>query len=64
MHKAFAKIFEKYVWPGRYSETLECLKKCDLWQRIKPNLNNQVRLVSRRIIKEPLTGKASDMMHP
>ena len=64
MEKTYARIAENYFWPGMYSETLKYAKECDTCQRIKPKINNQVGLLGKRIIEEPWTVVAADIVGP
>ena len=64
MKKTYARIAENYFWPGMYSDTLKYVKECDTCQRIKPKINNQVGLLGKRIIEEPWTAVAADIVGP
>ena len=64
MEKTYARIAQNYFWPGMYSETLKYVKECDTCQRIKPKINNQVGLLGKRIIEEPWTVVAADIVCP
>ena len=64
MKKTYAKIAEKYFLPGMYSEKLIYVKKCDTCQRIKPKIHKQVGLLGKRIIEEPWTVVAADIVGP
>ena len=64
MEKTYARIAENYFWPGMYSETAKYVKECDICQRTKPKANNQVGLLGKRIIEEPWTVVAADIMGP
>ena len=64
LEKTYARIAENYFWPGMYSETLKYVKECDTRQRIKPRINNQVGLLGKRIIEEPWTVVAADIVGP
>ena len=64
MENTYARIAENYFWPGMYSEILKYVKECDICQRTKPKVNNQVGLLGKRIIEEPWTVVAADIMGP
>ena len=63
MEKTYARIAENYFWPGMYSELLKYVKECDTCERIKPEINNQVGLLGKRIIEEPWTVLVADIMY-
>ena len=64
MEKTYARIAENYFWPGKYSKTFKYVKECGTRQRIKPKINNQVGLLGRRIIGEPWTVVAAEIVGP
>ena len=46
------------------SERLKYVKECARCQRIKPEIKNQVGLLEKRIIEEPWTVVAADIIGP
>ena len=62
--KRRARIAKNYFWPGMYSDTLKYVKECDICQRTEPKVNNQVGLLGKRIIEEPWTVVAADIIGP
>ena len=64
MEKTYATITENYFGPGMYSETLKYVKECDTCQKSKPKTNNQEGLLGKRIIEEPWTVVAADIICP
>ena len=63
--KTYARISECYYWPGLYSEVIRYVKNCEnckTCQRTKTNNQAKIGLMGKRLIKEPWTMVAADIM--
>ena len=62
--KTHARISEYYYWPGLYSELIKYMKYCKFCQRTKSNKQAKIELMWKRLIEEPWTMEAADVMRP
>ena len=62
--KTYARISECYYWPGLYSEVIRYVKNCETCQRTKTNNQTKIGLMGKRLIEEPWTMVAADIMGP
>lgn len=64
IEKTYQRVAKEYYWPGMYRDTVNYIKKCDTCQRIKTIQSRPAGLMGTRIIEEPWTVVASDIMGP
>ena len=62
--KTYTRISECYYWPGLYSEVIRYVKNCETCQRTKTNNQTKIGLMGKRLIEEPWTTVAADIMGP
>ena len=62
--KTYARISERYYWPRVYSEVIKYVKNCEACQRTKANNEAKMGLMGKRLIEEPWTMVAADIMGP
>ena len=62
--KTYARTSECYYSPGLYSEVIEYVNNCKTCQRTKLTNRAKIGLMGKRLIEEPWTMVAADIMGP
>lgn len=62
--KTYRRLTTQYYWPNMLRDVIAFVKHCDTCQRCKVEQNKPAGLMGRRIVEEPWTSIAADIMGP
>ena len=64
VEKTYHRLSLRYYWPGIYADVTKFVRQCDPRQRSKVEQARPSGLTGQRIVKQPWTVVASDVMGP
>ncbi|KAL7304725.1 hypothetical protein TKK_0002964 [Trichogramma kaykai] len=62
VEKTYDRVAQEYFWRGCYHDVEEYVRRCDLCQRNKVSQQKKQGLMGKRIVEEPWTVVAADLM--
>ncbi|CAB0029779.1 unnamed protein product [Trichogramma brassicae] len=62
VEKTYDRVAQEYFWRGCYYDVEEYVRKCDLCQRHKVSQQKKQGLMGKRVVEEPWTVVAADLM--
>ena len=62
VEKTYHRLSLRYYWPGIYADVAKFVRQCDPCQRSKVEQDRPARLMGQRIVEQPWTVVASDVM--
>ncbi|CAB0040796.1 unnamed protein product [Trichogramma brassicae] len=62
VEKTYDRVAQEYFWRGCYHDVEEYVRKCDLCQRHKVSQQKKQGLMGKRVVEEPWTVVAADLM--
>ena len=64
VEKTYHRLSLRYYWPGIYADVAKFVRRCDPCQRSKVEQDRPAGFMGQRIVEQPWTVVASDVMGP